>query len=214
MLWENAAVPLVPRRLIRLAVGSERPVPEWVNPVFAKQYQLADRYDPVRVASAERTRGYAAELCRTVENLPNAIDRGVVADGLEVRYPFLHRPLVEYALRLPHHATTRPYARKWILREAMRGLLPEEVRARTTKGGIDARIAWSMSRERERLKAMLEEPILGELGVVQVEQLRDAVEAAATGIGLEDVSLTAALALETWLSWRVGRWTVHEPRSV
>ena len=127
-----------------------------------------------------------------------------------MRYPFLYRPLVEFALRLPVRARIRPEGRKWVLREAMRDVLPERIRSRAGKGGMDARILWSLERERGRLEAMLRRPLLADLGCVEPAQLRGAVEAARKGIVTNLVALMFALSLETWLSVRAGRWMADE----
>jgi asparagine synthase (glutamine-hydrolysing) len=50
--------------------------------------------------------------------------------GLEIRRPFRDRRLIEFALAIPAHLLYRPGDSKWILRRAMRGVLPEEVRTR------------------------------------------------------------------------------------
>lgn len=52
------------------------------------------------------------------------------AAGIEVRRPFRDRRLVEFMLSVPAHLAYRPGWTKWILRQAMRGILPEAVRQR------------------------------------------------------------------------------------
>jgi hypothetical protein len=93
-----------------------------------------------------------------------------------------------------------------VLREAMRDVLPEPIRRRAGKGGMDARILWSLDRERARVDALLRDPILAELGCIEPRWLRDAVDAARTGIVTNLGTLMFALSLETWLSARAGRW--------
>jgi asparagine synthase (glutamine-hydrolysing) len=125
-----------------------------------------------------------------------------------MRYPFLYRPLVEWSLRLPATQRVRPHARKWILREATRDVLPETVRTRATKGGIDARILWSLQHEHVRVDALLRDPVLAQLGCIDPTPLRVAVEQARHGRPVNNVSLMSALSLETWLAVRSGRWSV------
>jgi asparagine synthase (glutamine-hydrolysing) len=50
--------------------------------------------------------------------------------GVELRRPYRDRRLVELCLRLPAHLVYRPGWMKWILRQAMAGVLPETVRRR------------------------------------------------------------------------------------
>lgn len=48
--------------------------------------------------------------------------------GIELRHPFRDLRLVQFMLTVPAHLLGRPSGTKWILREAMKGLLPEPVR--------------------------------------------------------------------------------------
>ena len=96
----------------------------------------------------------------------------------------------------------------------MRDVLPEQVRTRTTKGGIDARILWSLQRERPRLDAMLRDPILAQLGCIEPALLREAVDGARRGVPVNNVQLFSALALETWLAVRTGRWSTLPQKTV
>jgi asparagine synthase (glutamine-hydrolysing) len=58
--------------------------------------------------------------------------------GVDVRYPFRDRRVVELMLRLPSDQLYRPGVSRPVLREAMRGLLPEAVRSRTGKTSLEA----------------------------------------------------------------------------
>ncbi len=60
-------------------------------------------------------------------NFPRA-NKAFMAYGVEMRLPFLHRPVVEYALSLPRHAVQDGKARpKAVLQDAYAGALPGEV---------------------------------------------------------------------------------------
>ena len=50
--------------------------------------------------------------------------------GVEIRRPFRDRRLIEWMLSIPAHLLYRPGWTKWILRQAMVGILPERVRCR------------------------------------------------------------------------------------
>ena len=53
-----------------------------------------------------------------------------LAAGVEVRRPYRDRRLIEFVLALPAYQLYRPGWFKWILREAMQGVLPEKVNRR------------------------------------------------------------------------------------
>ena len=61
-------------------------------------------------------------------------ERSNAVFGLEERHPFLDRRVVELTLALPEEQRYQPGADKYIMRQALRGLLPEKVRQRTDKG--------------------------------------------------------------------------------
>jgi asparagine synthase (glutamine-hydrolysing) len=58
--------------------------------------------------------------------------------GVEVRHPFFDRRVVELCLALPAEQKRRRGVGRWVLREALRGLAPDEVRLRLDKTEFDA----------------------------------------------------------------------------
>jgi asparagine synthase (glutamine-hydrolysing) len=182
-------------------------VPPWIEPGFARRFRLAARSAADRGHTGRFGQKYAGDIAHRLGRLSRSFDRGVTSDRLEVRYPFLYRPLVEFSLRLPPPFTFRPRGRKWLLRESMKGVLPEVVRARSGKGGLEGRIVWSLHHERHRLQALLRAPILEELGCIRPRVLKSALSDGQ----LDDVAVRAhaisALSLESWLCVRSGRWT-------
>lgn len=56
--------------------------------------------------------------------------------GLDLRYPFLDRALVEFLLTMPSHMRMRGEWTKFVHRQAMKGVLPEEVRWRPDKANF------------------------------------------------------------------------------
>jgi asparagine synthase (glutamine-hydrolysing) len=63
-------------------------------------------------------------------------DRATAAYGLENRNPFLDHRIIELAFRLPPHLKVDRYLTKVILRKAMRGIVPDNILARTDKMGL------------------------------------------------------------------------------
>jgi asparagine synthase (glutamine-hydrolysing) len=57
-----------------------------------------------------------------------------MAASIESRVPFLDHKLVEYTAKLPRRMKIRGRETKWILREAMRGILPFEILNRPKMG--------------------------------------------------------------------------------
>ena len=63
-------------------------------------------------------------------------DRASMNFSVESRSPFLDHRLVEYCARLPYRQKIRNGFTKYLLRESLKGILPEEVRNRTDKLGF------------------------------------------------------------------------------
>jgi asparagine synthase (glutamine-hydrolysing) len=75
----------------------------------------------------------------TAYSLPSLLrydDRNSMAHSVESRVPFLDQELVEYVLSLPAEAIIRDGWSRAILRDAMRGPLPEKIRRRRWKVGF------------------------------------------------------------------------------
>jgi len=62
------------------------------------------------------------------------VDRASMASSLEVRAPFLDHELVEFVMRLPSSLKLRGFTHKYLLKRAVRDLLPPEVIHRQKKG--------------------------------------------------------------------------------
>lgn len=82
------------------------------------------------------------------------VDRASMATSLEARVPLLDHELVEFAVGLPTHLKIRHGQGKWVLREAVRELLPAEV-FRKPKQGFAAPVAsWFRGRLRSGFHAV------------------------------------------------------------
>lgn len=210
-VWEKVShhlvAPLAPEWLRKRLLPAPLQLPTWIDTGFAGQYGLAGRmgHAAARVPGRILPGLMAAEMA----SVDLALERSVFEHGIEMRYPFLHRPLVEFALRLPMELRQRPNRTKWILREAMGSALPDRVRNRQGKGGIDGRIVWSLERERPVLERMIEDSHLASLGCVSGRDLALAFHQARSGNTESVGMLFVTLALETWFAVRSGWWHQH-----
>ena len=102
-------------------------------------------------------------------------------NGLEARHPMLSRKFVEFCAQTPEHIRMRGEIRRWVHREAMRGVLPEEVRTRNSKANfpspaLDLEFAQSISGTRAQSIAAM----------CDLEELEDIIRASQQ-VGNEDV---------------------------
>jgi asparagine synthase (glutamine-hydrolysing) len=207
--YRNAVLPLLPRAA-RLRLGrDETELPRWVSRAVARRYDLHERAFEMLAYAGRIGQKYHHAIVTGVAGIGKLMDQGILGDTLDVRHPFLYRPLVQFALQLPPELCTRPYARKWILREAMREILPEAVRTRVGKGSLTERYAWSLTAQRQLLEPLVRDSILASLGVVDEAQLRTAFDTAAGEPGRRSephATLQGVLVIEAWLQMRAGRW--------
>jgi asparagine synthase (glutamine-hydrolysing) len=169
-LWKYGITPLLPRTVRNWSHASSS-VPAWIEPRFAMQYgvrsesQVRFRLADPTGAGSWRQRFFNWTPLPTSSNCPSRPKHGE-------KVSILHRPLVEFSLSLPRDMTFRDGTTKWILREAGRGLVPDEVRMRKSKGWIDGRTCWALSHRYQLLSKLLKDPLVVQAGWVQLEPLR------------------------------------------
>ena len=114
------------------ALKSQSPhYPLWLNKDLEKRLALRDRWEYLMRSSAsnESARGTAYESMADASwpSMFEAYDPGVTEIPLQVRHPFFDLRLVRFLLALP----ALPWCSdKELLREAARGILPDQVRLR------------------------------------------------------------------------------------
>ncbi len=103
---------------------------------IAKQNPYCDLQNWLRQTDAENlldqllyadTKTYLHELLMKQDQMS-------MAASIESRVPFLDHKLVEYTAKLPEKMKIRGRETKWILREAMKGILPDEILTRSKMG--------------------------------------------------------------------------------
>ncbi len=122
------------RRIYRLLSSSvSKPsFPEWLNPDLVEELHLKARWsNPVPGIRwnehPQHPRGYGSLFYPQWRYMFERQDPAYTRAAVEVRYPFLDLRLVAYLLAIPAMPW---FFRKFLLREAMRGRLPEKIRKR------------------------------------------------------------------------------------
>jgi asparagine synthase (glutamine-hydrolysing) len=133
----------------------------------------------------------------------NYADKMAMASSVEVRVPFLSRPLFEYVAReIPPQwklrGTSRPTT-KYILREAMRGAVPDAV-LHQKKAGFFAPIdGWLAGPLRPMVDDLLAEDRLRQRGIFDVRRVHTLIEEHRTGRVNWSMQLWQLLTLELWM---------------
>lgn len=212
LAYRNAVLPLLPNssHLLLVHDQDEMAVVPWLKPGMMLRYGIRERHAVTASAYGGRIgHKYHHAVVEMVARQECQNHGGVLADSLDVRHPFLYRPLVEFALKLPPELRARPHAHRWVLRQAMQDILPEKIRTRVGKPGTGEFLDWSLTTGRVHVAPLLREPILADLGLVEPSKLRLAFQAALQHVpGSEALCgpLLQTLAVEAWLQLRSGRW--------
>ncbi len=118
----------------RLGIGSN--LLYGLQPAVAEQIMTLNErtrlpgFSPLSSALAEDSFG------RFLTTLLRYGDRNSMAHSREVRLPFCDHRIADFALSLPPHLLMGEIQTKRLLRESMRGILPESIRTRWNKQGF------------------------------------------------------------------------------
>lgn len=107
-----------------------------VHPDFAVQYQSRELENLPPDLPPFNGDLYANLRRLSLPKLLHYEDRNSMAFSIEARVPFLDHRLVEFAFNLPESQKIQRGVTKVVLRNAMEGTLPEEIRTRSDKMGF------------------------------------------------------------------------------
>jgi asparagine synthase (glutamine-hydrolysing) len=139
----------------------------------------------------------AASFGRSVRLISAGYHRELT--NVEFRYPFSHRPLVEFLHAIPFDQKVRPRQTRSIVRRALSGLLPPEIVARKDKGLAGPAYKLAAHREWQRLESLFTEPRVCAYGYMNHDALREVVSAAKEGADDKGSYLVFVLPIEYWL---------------
>ena len=132
--------------------------------------------------------------------------------GLEMAFPFLDRDLISFLMGIPGEVVTWEGVPKAILREGMRGVLPDAIVQRTWKADSTHLLNDGMAHDYVQLVQRLEEGgmavrlgyVKGDVMKDELRRLKDRIGGSHSGASLH---LTDLLGLEVWLQVFFGEKT-------
>lgn len=143
LLYHYGIKGALPPELI-LAVRARRSPARHVPPWFTAQSGRA--YHATETPTSFMRRGVPRWWGSQVESLTRGAGTAILFDhtrrraglvGMEMRHPFADVDLVELVLGLPHELAYDPRFSRPLVREAMQGIVPEELRLRRSKSFFD-----------------------------------------------------------------------------
>ncbi len=142
---------------------------------------------------------YSELMFETVPASLRPEDRNTMSQSIESRSPFLDYRLAEFAFSLPGRFKIRNGIGKWILREAMKGILPEDVRTRRDKAGFIAPAdVWFRTTNREQVHALLNSDSIRSRGLFDIPRINTMFSEHLCGEKNHQMVLWQLINLELW----------------
>ena len=191
----------------------ERPVAPWMNTDFTRRHGLAARErDNMPARGGRGAAEYELYWYFTypyLSRIYSLVCTHALESGIELRSPLLDRRVIEFARRRPRWERSSGGENKRLLRKAMEGLLPAEFLApRPARTGLSSAYFERSMRtvHGDLLLETFRNPLLGELGIVDAESLRQRCERHVRrgGSGLTEVQLFFSFQTELWLREHYG----------
>ncbi|GAA2718598.1 MULTISPECIES: lasso peptide isopeptide bond-forming cyclase [Streptomyces] len=173
---------------------------DWVTPDATALVRGAMTRAAATARPLHPDRGLHADLeaIRTCTRIIRLWDGMAARAGLPMASPFFDDRVIEASLAVRPEDRVTPWAYKPLLTTAMRGIVPDECLARTSKAQASMDAADGLRQHRGDLLALWEDSHLARLGLVDPEPLR-ALARRPTAPGLQDAILYTTIACEVWL---------------
>lgn len=170
---------VVPNWARRLAGRGRVSIPRWISPEFARRIQLTERLHLLE----PRSRKDGLFLQQRGRNpLFLGGDIRCAGYGVEWRHPFYDSRIIEFLVRIPPGIRFRGGRNKVLLREAMAGILPEEIRRRSPHGAFGPMLERGVTiEEAPRMLDLSGRSCLAEMGAVTSCHLKQAAHAYVAG---------------------------------
>ena len=175
------------------------------TPAFRDALISSDVYQPVRDAlSRARTddllnRQLYADLCvYLADDILVKVDRMSMATSLETRAPFLDVDVMELAFSMPGHLKIRDSVRKFALKRAMAGLIPEGILNRRKEGFSIPMKNWLRRELRPLMEQLLAPERLRARGLIEADEASRLIAEHCSGRANHAHVLFSLMAFERW----------------
>ena len=121
------------------------------------------------------------------------------APARERRFPFLDRDLLEFLYNIPREQLVQPGRRRFLMRRALRGIVPEPLLERKRKAYVVRTPLQSLQAQSKELTEWTKEMICCEIGAIDLAQFQRALAQAFQGDDSHLWRFSRTLELESWL---------------
>jgi len=168
--------------------------PPWLR--FSRRLKFGSRaQQPKSVAPRCRTPGQQAIL----DDLWQCAEDPVFDRLYSSRHPLFYRPLFEFLWAIPWSQKHLPLCDRYIQRRALKGFVDEDIRTRISFGLGTRTFVEGLHRSKQWKDYLCEGPEMAELGLVDAEKWRQAIQQACAGQTKAEPLLVRAIGVEVWL---------------
>ena len=212
-----------PLKWLRLRFFERRQPKEWFSPAFLSaalehRYRLATFERPFCSAHARAV--YIEARSKYQVQCMEWNNKAAALHGLDAAFPFLDRDLIAYLMAIPGEVHARDGVPRALMREAMCGILPESIRARTWKADFSAFVNTGLADDAATILRTLNAESLGvQFGYFDRARLEPALARLADTLNAPDCvaswDLADTYSLEIWLKLFWGRHgSVHDAQKL
>ncbi len=171
LILRHGIWPLAPKavrsswRALKMRARQREPWASIVKPEFARRVGLKERFqvlegERLKPAGSEREHHFRSLTSGAYSYGLEVLDMAAAAFTVEPRHPFVDRRLVEFCLALPPEQKLANGWSRFVLRRAMAGILPDEVRWRERHSNLSGSFTHTLlTLERQRLdETILNDP--------------------------------------------------------
>ena len=165
----------------------------------------SDVYQPVREVlrhaggdDALNRQLYADLMIYLASDILVKVDRMAMATSLETRAPFLDVDVMELAFSMPGHLKIRDGERKWVLKRAMRGLLPDGILHRKKQGFSIPLKNWLRDELQPLMRELLSAERVARRGLFAPAEVQRLVDAHVAGRENHAHTLFPLMVFERW----------------
>ena len=208
-LLRESVVTLLPD-LLQQHLRSNTTVEPWIDAPFGRRLRLKrrklgpresfDMWLPTRRADIRTLVGMANKLAKR--------SAGQLTLG-ETRFPFLDKNLVEFILAIPADQLLRPGERRSLMRRALVGYLPEDIRTRRTKSMPSRMPILVIENSWHELQIKFASSVCSQLGYINNACFLESLNSIRHGNASHAASVLRTIALECWLRDLVSRRLIN-----
>ncbi|MBA2486790.1 MAG: asparagine synthase (glutamine-hydrolyzing) [Nitrospira sp.] len=166
---------------------------------------LRDVYRQSNSAQPRDALMHVAMRTQLPEEFLSMTDRFSMAHSLEARVPFLDHAFVELVMRIPSRIRTKPEDPKYLLRQAVRDLLPEELLQAPKRGFVIPTAQWLRGPLRPLAERLLAPKRLADQGLFRPEFYAQFVRPHVEGQADYHPQIWTALMFQIWHSLYIER---------